>query len=342
MYNSSFSRSAFGLEIKDNAKSKGKSCGYYVRIIFFFSSLIQSLIIASLVLFLIYGQPKQSAEEKRAQDLEESFRYVSAQNYVLKQQAKTLNETLQKAITEKHQCERKCERCPVTKCPVLPPQISIPNPDIGLRNKNQQLEIMMKQVKNNFTQTVQDLKSKMDAIARVRDKLQVDKTNMEETLQLYSKICKEDFATPLKGIQDVTRTFLSRIENLFPHNTFYLTFDKQQAKIDQIRSTCTNFSKDMEDKFQHYLDSVGEKVSEIQEHRSKLMMENKHLVEQCSHKRSSDTERHSPVPQSHVSRAKRHLQKTETPEQGRTEREMQVLHSKLKSTDMINIPPDNV
>uniref|UniRef100_A0A3B3S6A5 Plasmalemma vesicle associated protein b n=1 Tax=Paramormyrops kingsleyae TaxID=1676925 RepID=A0A3B3S6A5_9TELE len=327
MYNSSFSRSAFGLEIKDNAKSKGKSCGYYVRIIFFFSSLIQSLIIASLVLFLIYGQPKQSAEEKRAQDLEESFRYVSAQNYVLKQQAKTLNETLQKAITEK------ASICSAMLRTMSRNQMS--GPASTNQNKNQQLEIMMKQVKNNFTQTVQDLKSKMDAIARVRDKLQVDKTNMEETLQLYSKICKEDFATPLKGIQDVTRTFLSRIENLFPHNTFYLTFDKQQAKIDQIRSTCTNFSKDMEDKFQHYLDSVGEKVSEIQEHRSKLMMENKHLVEQCSHKRSSDTERHSPVPQSHVSRAKRHLQKTETPEQGRTEREMQVLHSKEQQTHAI-------
>lgn len=166
----------------------------------------------------------------------------------------------------------------------------------------------MKQVKINFTQTVQDLKIKMDAITRVRDKLQMDKTNVEETLQLYSKICKEEFATPLKGIQDVTRTFLLRIENLFPHNTFYLTFDKQQAKIDQIRSTCTNFSKDMEDKFQHYLDSVGEKVSEIQEHRSKLMTENKQLVEQCGHKRVSDTERHSPVHQGHVSRGKRQLE----------------------------------
>lgn len=66
MYSSSYSRAKFGYEAKEPLhRSRGKSCGYYMRIIFFFSSLIQSLIIVSLVLFLIYGQPEQSAEERR-------------------------------------------------------------------------------------------------------------------------------------------------------------------------------------------------------------------------------------------------------------------------------------
>lgn len=66
MYSSSYSRAKFALEAREPLhKPKGKSCGYYMRIIFFFSSLIQSLIIVSLVLFLIYGQPEKSAEEKR-------------------------------------------------------------------------------------------------------------------------------------------------------------------------------------------------------------------------------------------------------------------------------------
>lgn len=66
MYSSSYSRAKFALESREPLhKPKGKSCGYYMRIIFFFSSLIQSLIIVSLVLFLIYGQPEKSAEEKR-------------------------------------------------------------------------------------------------------------------------------------------------------------------------------------------------------------------------------------------------------------------------------------
>ena len=63
MYNSSYPRAKLGLEPLH--KARGKSCGYYMRIIFFFSSLIQSLIIASLVLFLVYGQPEKSAEELR-------------------------------------------------------------------------------------------------------------------------------------------------------------------------------------------------------------------------------------------------------------------------------------
>lgn len=66
MYSSSYPRAKFSHEAKQPLhRSRGKSCGYYMRIIFLFSSLIQSLIIVSLVLFLIYGQPEQSAEEKR-------------------------------------------------------------------------------------------------------------------------------------------------------------------------------------------------------------------------------------------------------------------------------------
>lgn len=66
MYSSSYPRTKFGLESREPLhRPKGKSCGYYMRIVFFFSSLIQSLIIVSLVLFFIYGQPEKSAEEKR-------------------------------------------------------------------------------------------------------------------------------------------------------------------------------------------------------------------------------------------------------------------------------------
>lgn len=68
MYNSSYSRAKFAPDARESLhRSRGKSCGYYMRIVFFFSSLIQSLIIVSLVLFLIYGQPEKTAEEKRVE-----------------------------------------------------------------------------------------------------------------------------------------------------------------------------------------------------------------------------------------------------------------------------------
>lgn len=82
-------------------QSKGKSCGYYLRIVFFFSSLIQSLIIVSLVLFLIYGNKQDSASVSRIQDLEESFSRLSIENVALKTQRKNLTTLLNITLTEK-------------------------------------------------------------------------------------------------------------------------------------------------------------------------------------------------------------------------------------------------
>lgn len=65
MYSSSYSRAKLSPGVRHLNKSKAKSCGYYMRIVFLFSSLIQSLIIVSLVLFVIYGQPEKTAADKR-------------------------------------------------------------------------------------------------------------------------------------------------------------------------------------------------------------------------------------------------------------------------------------
>ncbi|KPP79216.1 hypothetical protein Z043_101222, partial [Scleropages formosus] len=274
MYNSNFSRPAFGLEVKDIQKSNGKSCGYYLRIIFFFSSLIQSLIIVSLVLFLVYGQPEQSVEGKRVQDLEHSLKQVNSENQVLKQQEKNFTEVLEKKNAEKVSNEQHLKDV----------QIAMKT----LESKKQQLETTLKQVESNFTRTTQELKSKMEDTTKTLDRLQLEKQNAEEQLRTYTKLCKEDFTTPLKGIQDVTRAFLTKIDNLFLPTTFPLSCENQQKQIEKVRSSCTNLSKDIEEKFQNYLDNVGEKVTNIQDERSKLMAENAQLAEsvkQCPQKR---------------------------------------------------------
>lgn len=73
--------------------------------------------------------------------------------------------------------------------------------------------------------------------------------------------CKEDFAHSLDGIQTVTSDFLNKINNLFPHQlTFHLTCERQQEQMEKIRNSCTNLSRDVENKFQMYLDKVGNKV----------------------------------------------------------------------------------
>lgn len=101
MYSSSYSRAKFGQEAREPLHHrKGKSCGYYMRIIFFFSSLIQSLIIVSLVLFLIYGQPEKSAEEKRVEVsdfswcINLSFIYQMLRTRCFKQELPALNNYL--------------------------------------------------------------------------------------------------------------------------------------------------------------------------------------------------------------------------------------------------------
>lgn len=82
-------------------RAKGKSCGYYMRIVFFFSSLIQSLIIVSLVLFLLYGKKEDSASTARIQDLEESFSRLSIENVALRDQRKNLTKLLNVTLTNK-------------------------------------------------------------------------------------------------------------------------------------------------------------------------------------------------------------------------------------------------
>ena len=90
-----------GLAAKSLHRSKERSCRYYVRIVLFFSSLIQSLIIVSLVLFLIYGEPQQTVEEKRIQELEQSYSRLSLENVALKAKEKNLTQVLNVTLTAK-------------------------------------------------------------------------------------------------------------------------------------------------------------------------------------------------------------------------------------------------
>ena len=82
-------------------RSKGKSCGYYMRIVFFFSSLIQSLIIVSLVLFLVYGKSQDFGSTTRIQDLEETFSRLSMETVALRQQRQNLTNLLNATLTDK-------------------------------------------------------------------------------------------------------------------------------------------------------------------------------------------------------------------------------------------------
>ncbi|XP_059197523.1 plasmalemma vesicle associated protein b [Centropristis striata] len=328
MYSSSYSRAKFGLEAREPLhRSRGKSCGYYMRIVFFFSSLIQSLIIVSLVLFLIYGQPEKSAEEKRVEELELNFNRLSENNIQLRKEkgelgaqlgARTAEKAaveaeLTKLKTDSNNTEYKlkeklasCERMSAATLsmiarrptpPIQPPPVLTTSGEMRtLQTLNAQQKAMINLIEANFTQTVQYLSQERDNALRDRDthhqdaiSLRRDNALLKEQLTAYTRKCKEDFAHSLDGIKVVTGDFLNKINNLFPHQlTFHLTCDSQKEQMEKIRNSCTNLSRDVENKFQIYLDNVGNKVAEIQAKSSRLEVQNSHMtseLQQCERTR---------------------------------------------------------
>uniref|UniRef100_A0A8C6NYV9 Plasmalemma vesicle associated protein b n=1 Tax=Nothobranchius furzeri TaxID=105023 RepID=A0A8C6NYV9_NOTFU len=307
MYSSSYSQAKLGpLSREQLHKPKGKSCGYYMRIIFFFSSLIQSLIIVSLVLFLIYGQPEKSAEEKRIKELEMGFNMLSDNNVKLKKEKGELGVQLSARTAEKAAVEREMMKLKMNFTSVdqdlrrkLVRKISLISVDElkVLESLNAQQKTMIDLLHSNFTQTVQYLSQERDSALRDRD------THLTETINLKNLIksvfalslnrkCKEDFAHSLNGIQTVTKAFLEQINNLFPHQlTFHLTCNSQKEQLEKIKSSCTNLSRDVENKFQLYLNSVGNKASGlcIQAQSSKMEVQIKYLnssLQRCEQKHS--------------------------------------------------------
>ncbi|KAG7456564.1 hypothetical protein MATL_G00237120 [Megalops atlanticus] len=317
MYNSGYSQAKFGMDARKIHRSKSKSCGYYMRIIFFFSSLIQSLIIVSLVLFMVYGRPAQSSEEKRVQDLGQSFETVNMENKMLRQTTSNLTQLLNQTVTKLladakdlkrlrelanisastivslniklATCER--EKNTLTRPPTLPlplPHPQVPTSDIfSWQSRKQQLETMLKLVETNFTQTVRRLSWDLDRAVRDRDDLRLNviglrrnASALEQQLEMYGRKCKDDFVKSLEGIQSVTKAFLTRIDGLFPSVfPFQLTCDKQKEQLDQMRANCSSLSREVENKFQAYLNVVGDRVTQIQGDSSQLKVQNQLLQE---------------------------------------------------------------
>lgn len=166
-----------------------------------------------------------------------------------------------------------------------------------------QLKARLELVESNFTQTVQRMKMEMDQISRERDRLNLetihlrrDKSTQEKELQFYRQKSRDEFTQSLGSVSNVSRAFLQKIESLFPsHIAFQLTCPKQREHLEQIRTNCTSLSREVEDKLQGYLNSVGDQVSGIQAENSRLKAENWRLSEDyrwCSQNRTGMIAQH--------------------------------------------------
>ncbi|XP_033993878.1 plasmalemma vesicle associated protein a isoform X2 [Trematomus bernacchii] len=301
---SQVSRGSPASQKKMQYRSKGKSCGYYMRIVFFFSSLIQSLIIVSLVLFLVYGKTEDSPSTSRIQDLEESFSRLSIENVVLKGQRKNLTSWLNTTLIEKARndwdlakhrlvanssliliqaMDKNQQQC---LAELFACNSKIPTTMNLLGNCNcgpsEQLHARLRLVESNFTQTIQRMRREMDQTVKERDNINLEaihlrreKSSHEKEVNFFRQKCKDDFSQSLSGISNVSKSFLEKIDSLFPsHIAFQLTCPNQREHLEQIRTNCTSLSMEVEDRFQRYLNNVGEKVSNIQAESSRLKAEN--------------------------------------------------------------------
>ncbi|KAM9618953.1 plasmalemma vesicle-associated protein [Morphnus guianensis] len=95
MEKSSYAMAKFGLEAKEAMPKR--DCGFYVKYIFLFTSLIQFLIILGLVLFMVYGNAQAGTDthlrllEEQLQDRYNKIITLSGRNMNL---TRTLNATL--------------------------------------------------------------------------------------------------------------------------------------------------------------------------------------------------------------------------------------------------------
>lgn len=324
MYNSSYSKANYGLTAKKMHRSKGKSCGYYMKIVFFFSSLIQSLIIASLVLFLVYGQPEHTVEEKRLQELDQSVGKLTMENYNLREKTKNLTKHLNITLTAKiindkslfelrrmantssaliKNMQMRMSQCEMEKRTPrpLPPTTFCPDPNESnrqLRLLLQKSEDVLKLVKSNFTQKMDYMRIELENSNKAKDQFHLEtielrrsKAYLQEELDLYQKKCKEDFVASLQGIPNVTKEFLKRIDDLFSkHIIFQLTCDKQKIQLENIRENCSSLSNEVENKLQSYLDVVGNRFTKMNGENAKYATENKRFREDadwCNQNRSA-------------------------------------------------------
>ncbi|ROL46286.1 hypothetical protein DPX16_9021 [Anabarilius grahami] len=180
----------------------------------------KSLIIASLVLFLEYGQPKKTAEENRVEELEQALNKLSRDNTKLQKEKAELTGALKAKTGEKNAADKEIAKLK-----------NYLNTSYNSKNLQKTL--------SNFSQTVEYLKADLDNAVKDKNEhhtqviqLRQEKIYLKSQLDVYTKKCKEDFADSLPGIQTVSNAFLTKIDNFFTNLVmFHLTCQKQMNMI---------------------------------------------------------------------------------------------------------------
>lgn len=121
MEKSSYAMAKFGLEPKEPMPKR--DCGFYIKYIFLFTSLIQFLIILGLVLFMVYGNA-QGGTDTHLRLLEEQLQGRYNKIIALGSRNMNLTRTLNATLKEKQglqvlaqKVQRELEKCNSTQAP---------------------------------------------------------------------------------------------------------------------------------------------------------------------------------------------------------------------------------
>ncbi|XP_074834723.1 plasmalemma vesicle-associated protein [Carettochelys insculpta] len=115
MEKNAYAMAKFGLESRDTLSRK--DCGFYMKYIFLFTSLIQFLIILGLVLFMIYGNAHAGTDthlrhlEDQVQEMYSKVMALNAKNQNLTQQLNATTKEKLGCLQQKAATQKELEKC---------------------------------------------------------------------------------------------------------------------------------------------------------------------------------------------------------------------------------------
>ncbi|NXC08543.1 PLVAP protein, partial [Orthonyx spaldingii] len=271
MEKSSFAMAKFGLEPKEAIPKR--DCGFYVKYIFLFTSLIQFLIILGLVLFMVYGNAQAGTDthlrllEEQVQSHYRRIVTLSATNANL---SRTLNATLKEK--EKQQkvtsdAQKELAKCNSSLASNNVPQAGVspravgwhlgdPNPVLQLPVRFPQAEKLQLQrqldqaalSKKNLEESGQKSKTMLAEVTQERDRCQQD---------LQSARTKEDFSrTELELQRHACRSIQSDVNEKFQRITELakqIQCGDVEDKLRQLRVRTDGIFQWQQERDSHYI-----------------------------------------------------------------------------------------
>ncbi|KAF1524066.1 Plasmalemma vesicle-associated protein, partial [Eudyptes sclateri] len=318
MEKSSYATAKFGLEAKEAMPKR--DCGFYVKYIFLFTSLIQFLIILGLVLFMVYGNA-QAGTDKHLRLLEEQLqdRYnkiitLSGRNINL---TRTLNATLKEkqglqVLAQKVQ--RDLDKCNSTQAPNSIPKlqemmriifyqktkldechmtISLINASCSALAKKE-LEENCRKAGATLTKATQEQESCQRDLLTTRTICESTKTNLEllkhECSSLRSDVnysfqrIKMLSPYSCSAIQEQLSWLTQQTEGLFlrqqERETKYVAKSVCDMNLLQCRINCSGEKQELEKRLQ----DVEKQVKGGQEEKKKLLVEKEQLGKELEEK----------------------------------------------------------